>query len=909
MKLNANVKHNPVSYPEIDLKLEPNVHLGQQDAIQLKQKEFQSRQENTTVYRKILTSKEYQGMVMQDRILIRSPISGVIVPIEQVPDQAFSEKIVGVGIAIDPIEEEIRAPCNGTISQLHPSGHAVAMITQEKVEILIHIGLDTVKLKGLGFQPLVHKGMEVTLGQPLIKFNADLIAQQAKSLLTEIVFTNQDQIKELRILTGNEVKTNEPLFLVQLVEDKISDISKIHSLGKSKLKSRLIDISSPSGIHARPAAIIANFSKKLNSEIFLVKGNRSANIKSLTSIMGLEVSQGDQVYLEATGSDAAYAIENITRILQEGVEESNKNINEHVVQQPKLLVHASSRQGLYSGIIASPGYAVGRIFQLRTVDRLINNLVPENGGPLEYERKRLTDAIDIAKNELQVIVNKLKTEADAKRALIFSAHQELLDDPSIMEIANNKLLEGKSAELAWKTAFTEISSQLKTLNNQLLAARAMDVQDVGQRVLLHLIGALNLPQIMYPDQCILTCEELAPSDVANLDRGKVLGLVTTTGGATSHVAILARSLEIPALAGVSPEILTVKDGTLLLLDANNGTLQTDPSLEELDRIESKKIDLERKKKEELAHALEPAITQDGRRIEVVANLKSKTEVSMAIEQGAEGVGLLRTEFLFMNRNDAPSEEEQSDAYLTIAHGLGNERPLIIRTLDVGGDKPLKYLPVQREDNPFLGERGIRISLDRPEIFRIQLRAILRAAHITNVSVMFPMISTLNEIKQAKAILEEERLKLNIEKIRVGIMVEVPSVAILAEKFAQEVDFFSIGSNDLAQYTLAIDRGHPKLAAQVDGLDPSLLHLINISVAAAHKFGKWVGICGGIASDPDAVPILLGLKIDELSVSIPAIPSIKAQIRALSQEKCEKLAQRALNATSAAEIRSWVKRKE
>jgi phosphocarrier protein FPr len=378
------------------------------------------------------------------------------------------------------------------------------------------------------------------------------------------------------------------------------------------------------------------------------------------------------------------------------------------------------------------------------------------------------------------------------------------------------------------------------------------------------------------------------------------------------VAILARSLDLPALAGLDPRILDVANGTPVVLDANRGILKLNPTEKDLHALESSRGARESRKKEERAHALEPATTQDGRRIEIVANLKAANEAQGAIELGAEGVGLLRTEFLFMNRETAPTEEEQLAAYSAIARAFnkpmnGKKPPLIIRTLDVGGDKPLKYLPIPHEENPFLGERGLRVSLSRPEMFREQLRAILKTSSTggAEIRIMFPMVSTLDELTRAKAILNEEREKLKIAPIQVGIMVEVPSVALLAESFARESDFFSIGSNDLTQYTLAVDRGHPKLASQVDGLDPSILRLIDMSVRAAHAQGKWVGVCGGIASDRQAVPILLGLGVDELSVSIPSIPSIKAQIRALKLGDCEVLAKRALAASSAAEIRSWV----
>jgi phosphocarrier protein FPr len=303
-------------------------------------------------------------------------------------------------------------------------------------------------------------------------------------------------------------------------------------------------------------------------------------------------------------------------------------------------------------------------------------------------------------------------------------------------------------------------------------------------------------------------------------------------------------------------------------------------------------------------AHEPAITLDGHRLEVVGNIGGLAEAEQVPGLGGEGVGLLRSEFLFLERSTAPNEDEQFETYKAIAQALGPDRPLIIRTLDVGGDKPLIYLPIPKEENPFLGERGLRIGLDRPEILRTQLRAILRAAAFGKVRVMFPMVGLLSELRDAKAMLEEERQRLGVKPIETGIMVEIPAAAIMAAQFAREADFFSIGTNDLTQYTLAMDRGHPKLAPKVDGLNPSVLRLIAWTVEAAHAQGKWVGVCGGIASDPQAVPLLIGLGVDELSVSLPTIPSIKAQIRTLWLHECQELARRALTLETAAEVRAY-----
>jgi phosphocarrier protein FPr len=385
----------------------------------------------------------------------------------------------------------------------------------------------------------------------------------------------------------------------------------------------------------------------------------------------------------------------------------------------------------------------------------------------------------------------------------------------------------------------------------------------------------------------------------------VLGLCTTTGGASSHVAILARSLEIPLVAGLDPHVLDLTDGTVVVLDGARGTVRVNPSPAEIARIHQQQEELSRERRTQHAHAHEPATTLDGHRVAVEANIGGTADAEQAVTLGADGVGLFRSEFLFLQRATAPDEDEQRAAYADVARALGRERRLVVRTLDVGGDKPLPYLPLPREDNPFLGERGIRAMLNRPELLRAQLRAILLAAREGRVAVMFPMIASIEEWRAARDVLEHERLKLGAPRIEAGIMIEVPAAALVADRFAEEVDFFSIGTNDLTQYTLAMDRGHPRLAPQVDGLSPAVLRLVDQTVRAAQRFGRKTAVCGGIAGDPQAVPLLVGLGIDELSVAGPAIPAVKAQIRRLRLEECRGLAQKALACATAADVRALV----
>ena len=766
----------------------------------------------------------------------------------------------------------------------------------------MHVGIDTVTLKGEGFTPRVKLGDKVRTGTPLIEFDVDFLATHAKSLLTQIVITNSERITSWERASGIVSAGQDALLTVTFSSEAVA----VAAEGGKTVTSDAVVIPNRTGLHARPAAVLANLAKGFQSTIKLQLGDRQANAKSVTAIMALEVAFGSKVQVIASGPDAAAAVEKLTGVLSQGCGDegcvpapapATTTVSQGAAPAPR---RKSTDPDLLIGFPSSPGLAVGEVFQVRRMEIA----VIEDGSGVEVERRQLAAAIATAQGQLEALRAQLHAKADPAKAAIFAAHEELLSDPDLLEIVESAIAKGKSAAFGWKKAFTTHADRLAGLRNQLLAQRANDLRDVGLRVLSILTGAETKPQ-EYRPITVLVAEDLTPSDTASLDRSHVMGFCTTRGGATSHVAILARSLGIPALAGIEPAALEIPNGTLVILDGNKGTLRLHASPEQVAGIRRAQELSEHRRKTNLVHANEPAVTLDGRRIEVVANIGGLKDASQVCGLGGEGVGLLRSEFLFMERSDAPTEEQQFETYKSIIQAVGPDRPIIIRTLDVGGDKPLSYLPIPKEDNPFLGERGVRVGLDHPEILRTQLRAILRASVSRKVSVMFPMISTLNELRDVKAILAEEAESLGVRPIPTGIMVEVPAVAVMAEQFAREADFFSIGTNDLTQYTLAMDRGHPKLAPQVDGLNPAVLRLIAYTVNGARSAGRWVGVCGGIAGDPCAVPILLGLGVDELSVSLPAIPAVKAQIRTLRMDACRELAENALAAVSAEEVRALV----
>ncbi|RME10377.1 MAG: phosphoenolpyruvate--protein phosphotransferase, partial [Ardenticatenia bacterium] len=486
-------------------------------------------------------------------------------------------------------------------------------------------------------------------------------------------------------------------------------------------------------------------------------------------------------------------------------------------------------------------------------------------------------------------------------AAIFTAHLEILHDPDLLADVHARIADGVGAALAWQECIERRAEHLARVSDPLLAARAADVRDVGRLVLRLLLGVEEEAPTLPGHPVILVADDLSPSDMANLDKRRILGICTARGTPTAHVAILARALGLPAVVGVGEQVLTVENGTLAILDGDQGRLTLDPDKEVIEKARAELEKRQQTLKQAQQDAMLPAVTTDGHRVEVAANIGAPAEAHEAVQKGAEGVGLLRTEFLFLHRSQPPSEEEQAQVYRQIVEAMQN-RSVIVRTLDVGGDKPAPYLPLPPEDNPFLGIRGIRLSLQYPELLRQQLRALLRASEAGALRIMFPMITTLEDWQQARAVLDEVLAETGAAPVPVGIMVEVPAVALLADVFAREVDFFSIGTNDLTQYTLAMDRQHAQLAAQADGLHPAVLRLIDTTVKAAHAAQKWVGVCGEFAADEAALPILVGLGVDEVSVSVSLVPLVKARIRRLNFAQCRQLAQQALKCATASQVR-------
>ena len=839
-----------------------------------------------------------------EQLKLLAPLSGKLVPLEESPDPVFAQKMVGDGVAIDPTASTIVAPCAGTISQVMDSMHAVAVKADNGVEILIHVGIDTVMLKGEGFDCKVSMGDKVEAGQALIEFDAELVGSKAPSLQTAVLVTTGESVTPAtagtQLVAGVDVA-----FIIGEGTIEAKPAPAAEDTRESITASEDVVVRNPQGLHARPTAQLIQIVRKFESEIELhnLSNDKQCKANSLTAVMSLQTELGAQMKITATGPDAEEALKAVVQGFHDGLGEKVADVVEAPAEveveeeEAPLLGLAVTDKSALPGVKAAPGMAIGQLLH-RTSELPEYQEYAANGAE---EHKLMETGIEKARKGLVQLIEKMNADGMGSHAEVFEAHQEMLEDPALQDRARKHIDAGKSAAWAWHAAYSAEAEELSKLDNAMLAARAADVQDIGLRVLREMLG-IETSAASMPENTILVLTDITPSEVVTLDRDRVVGIITIEGGATSHAAILAGSLGLPYLVNVPAIIRESENGTSAILDAGKAKLRLNPTAEEMKECEEKRKAAAQAREEALKVTHEPAITKDGHRVEIAANIGSQEDAEKAVELGAEAVGLLRSEFLYMERVNEPSEAEQQAVYEGILGAMGKERPVIIRTLDVGGDKPLAYLPLPKEENPFLGERGVRIGINRPSMLRKQVRAILKAAHAGSARIMFPMISSLDEFRVVKKLVQEEQEKLGVTDVEIGIMIEVPSAALLADQFAKEVDFFSIGTNDLTQYALAVDRGHPRLAARVDGLHPAVLRLIDMTVKAADREGKWTGICGSLASDPAAVPVLTGLGVQELSVSVPALPIVKAKVRDLNFAECQEMAKTALTLDSAEAVR-------
>ncbi|PYZ93677.1 phosphoenolpyruvate--protein phosphotransferase [Salipaludibacillus keqinensis] len=563
-----------------------------------------------------------------------------------------------------------------------------------------------------------------------------------------------------------------------------------------------------------------------------------------------------------------------------------------------------------NGIAASAGIAISKAFRLETPDLTVVKKTVEN---VEEELQVFDSALEKSKSELEVIKEKTKNDLGEDHAEIFSAHLLVLSDPELVDTIRQKVKDDKvNSSFALKEVSDTFITMFENMDNEYMKERAADIRDVSQRLLAHILGKPIVSLAELNEEVILIADDLTPSDTAQLNKDFVKAFVTDIGGRTSHSAIMARSMEIPAVVGTKSVTKSGEQGMQVIVDGLEGNVIIDPTEEELAEYRQKLADYEEKKKEWAKLVHEPSKSKDGQLVELVANIGTPNDLEGVINNGAEGVGLYRTEFLYMGRDELPTEEEQYEAYKKVVQNLDG-KPVVIRTLDIGGDKELPYLDLPKEMNPFLGFRAIRLCLEKDDMFRTQLRALLRASVFGNLKIMFPMIATLDEFRQAKAILEEEKKKLQedgkdvSDSIEIGIMVEIPSTAVMAPQFAKEVDFFSIGTNDLIQYTLAADRMNEQVSYLYQPYNPAILRLVKMVIDASHAEGKWTGMCGEMAGDELAIPLLLGLGLDEFSMSATSVLPARSQISQMTKSEAKEVAEKALLLNTADEVKELVEK--
>ena len=647
------------------------------------------------------------------------------------------------------------------------------------------------------------------------------------------------------------------------------------------------------GLHARPAARFVETVRRFEADVTvrnLSTGGPTVSGRSVSALSTLGVPNGEQVEVSASGRQAREALAAVAALVRRNFDE------------PMTAVSAARETNGAGPTAASPGIGIGPKCSLP--DR--GEVPPSTAGSTAVETERLRVAFEAARTELSSTRDHVARTAGAHEAEIFDAHLLLLDDDELVGIALEiAASDPVVAEQAWRVAVDALAARFDQLTDPYLRGRAADIRAVGDQVLGHLIGDSAGPAATLAG--IVVTSDLTPTQAARLDPDAVLGIVTAAGSPVSHGAILARALGIPAVVGAGPDVLAVPDGTTMVVDGTEGVVVVDPDDSAVQRYRAKSDGQRLHASSLLEAAGRPAITSDGVPIEVLANIASRDDALDAVRRGADGVGLLRTEFLFLDRPQPPGEDEQLEAYLSIAEALGDRR-LTVRTLDVGGDKPVSYLPAVSEANPFLGCRGLRLSLQQPDIFKQQLRALVRAGMRHPISVLFPMVTTIEELRAAREMLLDAAAEVGCRAgelpggFEVGAMAEVPAFALRARAAVGLVDIISIGTNDLTQYALAAERGNADVAALADALDPAVLHLIS-EVASSATARARVAVCGELAADPTAAVLLVGLGIRELSMTPRAIPAVKDAIRSMSANKAKQLAALALHRDSAASVRA------
>lgn len=830
-----------------------------------------------------------------------SPADGTVVPLEQVPDPVFAEHMLGDGIAVNPSAGYTVAPFDGIVTTIHKSLHAVT-VKKEDVEVLIHVGVESVGLNGEGFKAFVKTGDKVKQGQKLTEFDPAFLAQKIPSNLVIMIVTSP---ADTAIHKTNATQVQAGKDCVFCVGDAPAENTPATAPAAAEwLYSQPITIPNVNGLHARPAAHLAEAAKSYSFAIELEENGRTANVKSVVAVMGMGLTKGMQVRVraDAHAAQAAEALQKIASLLESGSGENPSEVTSVDVSTTDATpsyttVLDLSKPSTLQAMTACTGLTHGTVYQWNSTDIIFEQTATDT----TQETIRLEQAIAAVLQECQ---KEMAAVHNHTAQAILQAHIELLQDPFLSTESINQIQTGKSAPAAFNEAIRASIDVLKNTKNRLLMERVADLKDVRRRVLYKLTGQ-HSQKPHFPPNCIVLAEELLPSDIESFTK-QVRGVILAYGSPTAHASILLRNMGLPSVVAAGETVLQIPDGTEVFVNATEGKIYLHLSNEEknhfLQLMEQEKAANEQNLK---AAKLE-AYTKDGLTIHVSGNASSAIEARTASEKGADGLGLVRTEFVFYQKQDIPTEEEQYNAYNQFVSAFPTQT-VTLRTLDVGGDKPVSYMPLPPEDNPIVGLRGVRNYEQYREAFLAQVRAMLRTAPNGQVRIMLPMISFVSEFLAYKKMIEEEKAQLGITApVEIGMMVEVPAASLMAKQFAQYADFFSLGTNDLTQYTLAIDRGHKTLCSLADSLNPAVLQLIGQTCQGAQCYQRPVGVCGAMAGDLTAVPLLIGLGVTELAVGANAVAQVKALVRNLDKKHCSEVAQKALALQDAQQVRELVK---
>lgn len=824
------------------------------------------------------------------------------------PDELLSDARIRIGVHPESKEAAIREACQLlSASGCVAPGFTASVLERERVANTF-LGHSVSIPHGLGKDRdlVLRDGIAILQIPQGVEWNPG----QTARLVVAIAAKTDNHITILRRLTRliqDDVRMGQ-LFTTPSAADLMRALGDDSAPAASAPTADLAEtlhwmLPYPAGLHARPASVWVAAARKSGVRLQVRHGNDSADARNLVALLSLGLRRGDTLYLSADGEDARDALLRFRQVL-------DSLTAQECADAERAAVPAVPATGAWTppdqpvavpGMPASPGLAIGRLHVLAQADLQI----PDLPIPLDQGADQLNSALVATDQQLASLADDTARSLGAAEARIFKAQRELLKDSDLITLACQVMVEGHGVGWSWNNAVERMACKLAALGNPVLAGRATDLRDVGRRVLAHLEPSLQLGSLRdLPEApCILVSDDLTPSDTAAIDMTRVVGLAVAQGGPTSHTAILARTLGLPAVVGAGPALLALRSGATAVIDGMGGKLYLDPSANDLASAKAWIAAETAHRAAQKSERSQPARLQDGHTVAIGANVNLPGQVPMAIDEGAEGVGLMRTEFLFLEHSKTPDEDAQFATYRGMIDALA-ARPLIVRALDIGGDKQVAHLHLPQEANPFLGVRGARLLLRRADLLEPQLRALYRAAQSGgDLSIMFPMITSVDEVLALRTVCERIRAELDAPRVPLGIMIEVPAAAIQADVLAAHVDFFSIGTNDLTQYTLAMDRQNPELAPQADSLHPAVLRLIRTTVEGATQHGRWVGVCGGLAGDPFGAALLTGLGVQELSMTPRDIPAVKARLRASTLADLQQLAERALASESAQAVRA------